>query len=218
MRAYKFLNLKHGLRSLREKRLKISTLSDLNDPFELSPYELTDETLRRVVHNFRVALSNTRGLLCFSKDWRDPVIWAHYADSHKGLCLGFEIPDEMCHRVTYEPERLPFPAQPTLEDAKVLLSTKYVNWQYEQEIRVWAELNDKEGQFYFAPFGASLRLVAVIAGASCTIAESKLIEVLEPSAKDITLIKARAGFKRFEVVEDARGFPSVRRTMNGGKR
>jgi hypothetical protein len=56
MRAYRFLNEKFGLISLREKRLKISLLDDLNDPFELLPYEMTDPNrriaLRRTVTNW----------------------------------------------------------------------------------------------------------------------------------------------------------------------
>ena len=46
MRAYKFLDEKVGIKSLREKKLKISTLEDLNDPFELLPYEMTDHNRR----------------------------------------------------------------------------------------------------------------------------------------------------------------------------
>jgi hypothetical protein len=98
MLAYKFLDEHFGLKSLSEKRLKISTLSDLNDPFELLPYEVVDRNLRRVLRGIRDKWMRTHGILCFSADWRDPVIWAHYSDKHRGLCLGFEIPDEKCLR------------------------------------------------------------------------------------------------------------------------
>ena len=40
MRAYKFLNAEFGLESLKEKRLKISTIHELNDPFELQPFKV----------------------------------------------------------------------------------------------------------------------------------------------------------------------------------
>jgi len=39
MRVYKFMTAEFGMKSLREKRLKISLLDDLNDPFDLLPYE-----------------------------------------------------------------------------------------------------------------------------------------------------------------------------------
>ena len=33
--------------------------------------------------------------------------WAHYADGHKGLCLGFDISDHLLAEVNYVDERLP---------------------------------------------------------------------------------------------------------------
>jgi hypothetical protein len=113
MRAYKFLDPEFGLKSLREKRLKISTLPDLNDPFELLPYEMADRNRRGALRKARDDMAAKNGLLCFSADWKDPVIWAHYSDKHRGLCLGFEIPDEKCQRVRYVARRLTLPAKPT---------------------------------------------------------------------------------------------------------
>lgn len=207
MRAYKFLDAEFGLKSLRERRLKISTLHDLNDPFELLPYEMSDRNHRSALRETRNQMARNRGILCFSADWRDPVIWAHYSDKHRGLCLGFEIPDEKCSRVRYVVSRLPFPARLALADAEKLHSTKYINWKYEQEIRVWAALNESEGGLYFAPFGEMLELVRVIAGARCSLAEDKIVEALGSLAEDIKIVKARAGFKEFEIVKDERGFP-----------
>jgi hypothetical protein len=40
VRAYKFLDAKYGLDSLRKNRLKQSRGRDLNDPFELMPSTL----------------------------------------------------------------------------------------------------------------------------------------------------------------------------------
>ena len=42
MRVYKFLDAHFGLKTLYEQRLKISKIDDLNDPFELLPFDLTD--------------------------------------------------------------------------------------------------------------------------------------------------------------------------------
>jgi hypothetical protein len=210
MRAYKFLDAKFGLKSLYEKRLKISTLSDLNDPFELLPYEMSNRNRRKALRKTRDDLAQNRGPLCFSADWRDPVIWAHYSDKHKGLCLGFEIPDEVCHRVEYVARRLQLPPKPASADANALLFTKYENWKYEKEIRVWAALNESDGGLYFANFGEELRLVKVVAGARCSLSESEIIAALGALAKDVVLIRARAGFRKFEIVKDKRGFPRPR--------
>jgi len=74
MRVYKFLDAKFGMKSLAEKRLKISTVEDLNDPFELLPFGMADKTTRMALNNARTTWAATHGMLCFSSDWRDPVI------------------------------------------------------------------------------------------------------------------------------------------------
>jgi len=92
-------------------------------------------------------------------------------------------------------------------DADVLLFTKYINWKYEEEIRVWAALNDSDQGLYFDRFGEMLRLVKVIAGAKCSLSETEIVEALGQLAEEATLIKARSGFTEFEIVKDMRGFP-----------
>jgi Protein of unknown function (DUF2971) len=206
MRAYKFLDEKFGIKSLQEKRLKISVLDDLNDPFELLPYEMTDRNRRVALNATRRQMASNRGLLCFSATWKDPVLWAHYADKHKGLCLAFDVPQEKCRAVTYEKRRLKLPAKPSLPDAEALIFTKYVNWQYEQELRIWASLNDCDNGLYFADFGPTLRLEKVIAGARCSLPEMQIRRAIEPLLERVILIKARAGFKEFEIVKDQLGF------------
>ena len=208
MRAYKFLDAHFGIKSLTEKRLKISRLPDLNDPFELIPYNLADRRLRRALLTTRDQIATNRGILCFCRSWRDPVTWAHYSDKHKGLCLGFEIPDEKCKAVNYVAKRLPFPAQPTVAEAETMLFTKYINWKYEQEVRVWVALNDRENNLYFSPFGEELRLAEVIAGARCSLSKVEIVQALGPLAGATSVIKARAGFREYEVVRDKRGFSS----------
>ncbi len=208
MLAYRFLDSQFGLKSLREKRLKVSVLRDLNDPFELLPYEMSDPNRRRALRKTRDEFASRRGILCFSADWRDPVIWAHYGDRHRGLCLGFDIPDDKCRRVEYTSKRLALPARPELVDARALLFTKYMNWAYEREIRVCASLNTEENGLYFSYFGDGLRLVKVIAGATCSLSESEITGALEPLT-GVPVIKARAGFRAFEIVKDGRGFPKT---------
>ena len=206
MRAYKFLDEKFGIKSLQEKRLKISVLDDLNDPFELLPYEMTDRNKRSALNATRKQIASNRGLLCFSATWKDPVLWAHYADKHKGLCLAFDVPHETCKAVNYEKRRLKLPTSPSLPDAEALIFTKYVNWKYEQELRIWATLDTCDDGLYFAEFGPSLKLEKVIAGARCSLSERQIEAAIGPLSENVTIMKARAGFKEFEIVKDQLGF------------
>jgi hypothetical protein len=207
MRAYNFLTAHFALKCLYEKRLKISTIQDLNDPFELIPYNLSDPGLRKAMNQSRDRLASSRGLLCFSADWHDPVIWAHYGDKHRGMCLGFELPEDMAKSIEYVTERLLFPtASPLSNDyAETMLFTKYTSWKYEQEIRMWAILEEEEDGLYFKDFDDTLRLVEVIVGARCTVPKTALVRALVPLTTEINLIKARAGFTKFEIVTDQLG-------------
>jgi hypothetical protein len=216
MRAYKFLNVEFGLKALAEKRLKQSRINELNDPFELRPYDITDPAVRESVLQTRNQIHENRGVLCFSANWNDPVIWAHYSEKHAGLCLGFEIPqitgdvaNDESHYVEYIVDPLYFPPnflelgdQERLEIVRKMLFTKFKHWQYEHEIRVWAPLQHEENGPYFLEFDEKLRIVEVIIGARCKVSRSEIQKALGSAANHTKIIKARAAYDRFEMVEE----------------
>jgi hypothetical protein len=220
MRAYKFLDAQFGLKSLRERRLKQSRVHELNDPFEMRPYDVTDPVLRQAVLKTRDDLDEAgRGLVCFSADWCDPVIWAHYADKHKGLCLGFEIPDikgddvtDAFGRVYYIQKPLSFPSNfedlPESEGLAIMRSflfTKFAHWAYENEIRVWVLLQNEEDGLHYLEFDAKLHLEEVIIGARCMLTRAEITRALGTLASEVKVIKARAAYDGFRMVEDERG-------------
>jgi hypothetical protein len=84
MRVYKFLDAKFGLENIRNRRLKQSRVSDLNDPFELRSYDVTNIAVRMAFLTTSEDVDKARGLLCFSADWKNPVIWATTATSTGG--------------------------------------------------------------------------------------------------------------------------------------
>jgi len=208
MRVYKFMTAEFAIKSLREKRLKISLLDDLNDPFDLLPYEMRKRHIRLAFRSVTADFARILGIICFSSSWKDPVIWAHYSDKHKGLCLGFEIPKRLGRRVRYVKKRLPFPEHQVLS-SEPMLFTKFANWAYEKKVRCFRNFfeSTKSAGMYFMDFGNELKLVEVIAGARCKITESELRHAIRP-LKGVKLTKARAGFRRFEVVENLQGFPT----------
>jgi len=74
---------------------------ELNDPFEFLGVDLSDPDFRRQIKATKKTLSESRGLLCFSKNWHNPVLWGHYADKHRGICLGFDMPEDLPTKVDY---------------------------------------------------------------------------------------------------------------------
>jgi hypothetical protein len=191
MRAYKFLDANYGLKSLYERRLKQSQVNDLNDPFELLPYDVTNLILRNTFYSTRGDVDKVKGLVCFSADWRNPVIWSHYSDKHRGLCLGFDIPDKKgdpandeVGYVEYVGAPLPPPDFSGLSEsghttfARKAVFTKFDDWAYEHEIRMWDNLQNKEGKLYFLDFSEKLRLKEVIIGQRCTLLRTAIERAL----------------------------------------
>jgi hypothetical protein len=206
MRVYKFLSCKYGLKAIREQRLKISEVRSLNDPFELLPFDLSNPTLRKWVIDSRDEIGRNRGLLCFSQHWHNPVLWAHYAESNKGICLGFDVPDGQ-QAVAYVEHPMQF-TQLSADIANKMLFTKYEHWRYEEEVRLWAELNERTGDYYFHHFDGDLQLKEVIAGAGNQVSERKIVKALGMNINGVRILKARLAFDAFRVVEDEAGFAS----------
>ena len=209
MRVFHFLNAKYGLEGLRKRRLKIATLNELNDPFEFFGVNLADKKLRRTFQAMKQDLADKRGLLCFSRNWHNPLLWNHYADRHTGLCLGFDVPDKHLGPVTYLKERLDIDNevlhQPNLlppHEATKLLFTKYEHWHYEDEVRTFVTIKDRDPEkgMYFAEFSESLQLAKVIVGANSEITRQKISDALGDLATSVEALKARLAFKSFRVV------------------
>jgi hypothetical protein len=209
MRVYHFVNERFGLEDLLKRRLKIAKIEDLNDPFEMLAFSNHDPKLREAWPLLKGDLNSRFGLLCFSRGWRNPVQWSHYADGHRGLCLGFDVPNKLLSEVTYSDRRLkfdlgaftasPHSAQRELER---IFSTKYSHWRYEDEVRciVPLKIATKERDFYFERFSNYLSLREVIVGHRSTLSRKQVLAALKNLRDDVSLIRARLAFRSFRVV------------------
>lgn len=209
MRVYHFLSATWAIDDLKRARLKISRIDDLNDPFELLGAELPDPNHRRFFLETRKAIAQNHGVLCFSRGWRNPLVWSHYADKHRGLCLGFDIPDDHTKPIRYDAERLPSLIPRLLAggpDSEVLmrriLFTKFRDWKYETEVRVYTDLKDIDPStgHFFAEFSTDLSLKEVIFGPRFEGATAEVAKTVRTRFPEVTLIKARLAFKTFRVV------------------
>lgn len=57
MRVYKFYPAKWGLEALLKRRLKVSPIDELNDPFEYLSLDLGDKNVRAWAKQFRKIVS-----------------------------------------------------------------------------------------------------------------------------------------------------------------
>jgi hypothetical protein len=212
MRVYHFLSAQYALKTLYEHRIKISTFPDLNDPFELWPFKIDSVEDQEGFERATSQFSKRFGVVCFSRNWDDPVLWSHYSDKHKGICLGFDVSDYNLHfiEVNYVSERLP--RQQHEEEIETMarqwFSTKFKSWQYEKEVRVFTNLGESEGGLYFYDFdehGEHIQLREVILGHRCSVEKRAIDRVLRNYPAPVTSIKACLSLQAFKVIEDREG-------------
>ena len=209
MRLYHLLPADHALDDLVKGRLKIAEIPNLNDPFELWASGQRDPKVREPLRRWKSDMSKRFGLLCFSAEKDNPVLWSHYADRHKGICLGFEVRDAVVDPMNYVESRTEL--RPPLTEAYVreLLFTKYFGWGYEKEWRSWCLLEEPDSSasgYYFKAFDDDLQIREVIAGPLCDVSRRAIEDALRSSSWSVDIQKARLAFRSFRVVKDLRGF------------
>lgn len=128
------------------------------------------------------------------------------------MCLGFDV-EEPARVITinYVDERVPiefpFPADDLRKIVDQLLNTKYIEWKYEQEKRIWMRFTDCEraDRFYFCNFDKTIQLKEVIAGPLCKVTEQEIRAALG-DMHDVAVRAAQLAFKTFHVTEIGFGF------------
>ena len=213
MRLYHLTSAEFAISSIALKRLKIARFGDLNDPFELLAAEQSDKDFRKAIKSWKEEFHKTKGLICFSENWRNPVLWSHYAEKHRGICLGFDVPEQYALSVTYRKKRVPIRFQNKDPDQGLdenfvdeLLRTKYEHWAYEAERRMFVSLDEgtRENGIYFYDFDESLILKEIIVGPLCEVPLERIESLAQSTNGGVVVRKARLAFKKFEVVVDQR--------------
>lgn len=147
----------------------VQQLSTDRGQLERCMNEISTETVQAVMKRFRV--------YCLGPDPSNTLMWAHYADSHRGICLEFDVKSEiMCGAFQVEYYSM-FPIMnlysESARDNLLPLLAKAAAWRYEKEYRLVAQEEDNavdsdtlktRNNFLVIPEGASLPLKSVIVG------------------------------------------------------
>lgn len=209
MRGYYFTPSIFALSNIALRRIKISRIDDLNDPFELLAVNLADESTRNIFKKMKDDINSKTGLICFSLKWKNPLLWGHYADKHTGIALGFDINDKYLLPVDYEenPIRVyvdPQTGKPNEDDLLSLVRTKFKDWEYENEVRLFVKLDEtkKESGIFFEPFTKRIQLREVILGPKCELPVESIRDLVRHFKPKVNVIKSRISFTKFEVLEN----------------
>lgn len=98
MILYKYLSVERAQRVLSEQTLHFSLPTYFNDPFD-TPRVATNGSIRSTndfIDGIQARLKSliyrsTSGILSLTRTTTNALMWAHYADSHKGVILGFDV-------------------------------------------------------------------------------------------------------------------------------
>lgn len=210
MKLYYLTPAQFALSALALRRLKVARLAELNDPFELLAVDAETPLHREFFRRVKEKIDSTHGVLCFSKRWRNPVLWGHYADKLRGVALGFEVTSPHLVPVIYAktPAKIgtdPETGLPQLNDELVdqLQRTKFEDWHYEEEMRVYVQLDHdtRESGLYFYPFDTSLVLREIILGPRCELPAESLKALLGVNEPEVKIVKSLLANQSFSVVE-----------------
>ena len=137
-------------------------------------------------------------------------MWAHYAASHTGVCLGIEVPDGRALQVCYELERLKLLLnQSKLETAldediiKKVVTTKFKEWEYEREWRLISKLDERDPDtgLHYLYFSPDFELREIIVGARCQRSLTDIRSQVYGNTAKIIMIKVRPAFGTFSMVK-----------------
>ncbi len=156
-RIYKYLNQHDTLLTLLNSTIFLQVPAKFNDPYDcfsgLITFEKYAENLAlskginkpngNVVNEL---FRNKIGISCFSKKFNNLLMWSHYADSHKGACIGFDLNVDSinsikgaCYKGAVKYVKKFEPIDYADNPEKIIsnwLLTKAKDWKYEDEVRL----------------------------------------------------------------------------------
>jgi len=171
MQVYKYRggNFERDLESIEKNYYWAPTFDKLNDPCETfidtEPFKAQTKLvanffgkvksgqfaeLQKALHNLFVTKKKGIGIYSLSRTFKDELLWAHYANSHKGFCIEYDL-DSLIN--TYESfEAYSFPVKYSKKPPSFALSDinktrgdyiikkiagfKSKRWRYEKEYRI----------------------------------------------------------------------------------
>ena len=215
-KLYRLLPDEAAINTIETRCFRVSRIADQKDCFEWQfgfegcPPELK-EINQKKIDQIVERTGETMGILCFSKEIKDPILWSHHADGHKGIAFEVDIGINVNlvsnrHEVEYDKPRpvLPYRTITKEEWLKVMdifYKQKSKSWRYEQECRFVIEhaaCIPSGGRFFWKiPAGFITR---VIIGFRSSVSEQYLRQVLDLNGfPNVQIVKAKRSLKTYDV-------------------
>lgn len=217
-RVYYFTKLQHARTNILNAEVKLSTFEDVNDLFEIYPFIEVNEEDRENTdqrRNLASERAKEKAFLSTTLDWNSPVMWSHYADMHRGVCLGLDIRKDNLQPISYISNRglVRKDALDNMNDDIFLI--KNSSWEYENEYRYIFDIDDtlklkplSEGSevtgYFLGISGDILSIKEVIFGIN--VAQEEIINFtneLKDHLSGVTVIQARKSSHEYKMVPES---------------
>jgi len=145
-----------------------------------------------------------KGIVAFAESPSCPLMWSHYGDQHRGICVGYSVPNNRevkLHPVEYDGDRLvsasdiskmldgETDAQERVDQA--VLFRKAAPWKYEQEWRLIGERG---------PQDSPLELEEIVFGLRCDPAVAfAIVKAFEGRSHQVRFFEMREANDTFDL-------------------
>lgn len=226
---YKYMTIRSIKKILENNCLWFSSPKEFNDPFDCQITPNTDNTEEEILDYIRKKIGqpslyeksinypnlvplwkkamnvsfpkivNEKGVCCFSSNEKNLLMWSHYSDSHKGVCIKFDMLNDprfflQASKVNYRED---YPIYNHLKNRNKLIDyillSKSKDWSYENEIRI---IKEKTGLFSFK----KCSLIEITFG--CKSKTSEIIEIKQLSKEkgfDLNFKKAERALLKYDL-------------------
>lgn len=196
----------------------------INDAITLISPTLILKANEEAKKALQIELPQRLGVVCLSKNGMEPLMWAHYADSHKGVMVEFITSHTTFNRrqhpnshlgifrdVKYVHDRLNVDLSTTGKGElfERFTLTKSHHWEYENEVRLILQLKDADQKISHDGLDIFLINTPILSIASITFGcktapqdMERVIKILEemPNTKHILLRKATLHETKFDLI------------------
>lgn len=205
--VFKFFGTeKYHIESLEESYIFFSSPEAFNDPFDCSLDTIEFSKNKSNYRKQRESIFRTRyetlGVCCFSRRNDSILMWAHYANSHRGFCLEYHV---QANGTALAPLDINYTSKFSVVNFEKhpeksifnMIFTKSKDWSYEEELRLFTGgFTDLQSRKHKIPIQA---LKAVYLGSKCSdILKDRIIDILVSRYKSkIPLYKATSNPNSF---------------------
>ena len=156
---YKYVSLNRVADILDNNRLYLNDGSNFNDPFEITAVDRRTHRIRHIEGLHVLSLTNS---------YRNKLIWSHYTNSHRGVCLTIKVPSHLVYPICYSTKRVYEDSDiddiissskrvskksvdkdfSTLSRDKKIAYIKDKKWLYEKEYRIVFDKSEEAGLIF----------------------------------------------------------------------